>query len=251
MIYITGDTHGNYRRFDIFNFPEQIKMTKNDYVIILGDFGIWHESAEEEYWFNWLEQKPFTTLFIDGNHENYNRLDNFPVTEWNGGKVQYIKPSIIHLMRGQIYTIENKTFFTFGGASSHDIFNGILDPEDFLFTEKLKILEENNAYFRIKNISWWERELPNEKEFKEGLENLKKNNFKVNYILTHTPDTDLIIKLNKDNDLRKKYKKDQLTDYLKEIKEKTEYDKWYFGHIHTNINFGKEESLYKNIKKII
>lgn len=39
MIYITGDCHQNYERFNTRNFPEQKEMTKDDYVIICGDFG--------------------------------------------------------------------------------------------------------------------------------------------------------------------------------------------------------------------
>ncbi len=38
MIYITGDTHGEFgRRFNTDVFPEQKEMTKDDYVIICGD----------------------------------------------------------------------------------------------------------------------------------------------------------------------------------------------------------------------
>ena len=44
MIYITGDIHGDPTRFSKDAFPEQKEMTKDDYVIILGDFGlIWNE----------------------------------------------------------------------------------------------------------------------------------------------------------------------------------------------------------------
>ena len=50
-------------------------MNKDDYVIICGDFGYWDESKEQKYWLKWLDGKPFTTLWVDGNHENY---DFFP-----------------------------------------------------------------------------------------------------------------------------------------------------------------------------
>ena len=53
---------------------------------------------------------------MDGNHENFELLDDYPVSRWHGGKVHFIKESVIHLMRGQIYTIDGKTFFTFGGG---------------------------------------------------------------------------------------------------------------------------------------
>lgn len=68
MIYITGDCHGEYSRFSTKTFPEQKQMTKDDYITICGDFGYWDESREQEYWLDWLEAKPFTTLWIDGNH---------------------------------------------------------------------------------------------------------------------------------------------------------------------------------------
>ena len=82
MIYITGDTHGAFQRLSTKNFPEQREMTKDDYLIICGDFGlIWDvgaESKEEKYWLKWFEEKPFTLLFIDGNHENYDLLNSIP-----------------------------------------------------------------------------------------------------------------------------------------------------------------------------
>ena len=75
MIYITGDCHCNFERFNTENFPEQKEMSKDDYVIICGDFGlVWDNGGEDIWWRKWLEQKPFTTLFVDGNHENFDLL---------------------------------------------------------------------------------------------------------------------------------------------------------------------------------
>ena len=78
-VWITGDIHGDPTRFSTESFYEQKEMTKDDYCIVLGDFGlIWDhrgESKNEKWWLDWLESKPFTTLFIDGNHENHDRLD--------------------------------------------------------------------------------------------------------------------------------------------------------------------------------
>lgn len=68
-----------------------------------------------------MDSQPWTILFVDGNHENFELLDDYPVSSWHGGKVHFIKESVIHLMRGQIYTIDGLTFFTFGGGYSCDI----------------------------------------------------------------------------------------------------------------------------------
>lgn len=140
MIYITGDCHGDFRRFSKEIFPEQSEMSKDDYVIICGDFGgVWNkdlESPEETWWLNWLQDKFFTTLFVDGNHENFDRLYRYPVEEWNGGKVHKIRPSVIHLMRGQVFEIDDRRIFAFGGVSSHDIDGGILEPNDPEYKQK-------------------------------------------------------------------------------------------------------------------
>lgn len=85
-VYITGDCHADFRRFSIKNFPEQAELTRDDYVIILGDFGgVWNyqgADGNENWWLDWLEDKPFTTLFVDGNHENFARLNTeFPEKE--------------------------------------------------------------------------------------------------------------------------------------------------------------------------
>lgn len=112
MIYITGDCHSNFERFNTRNFPEQKEMTKDDYVIICGDFGgVWNKDGEskmETSALDWLDGKAFTTLFVDGNHENFDRLYAYPVEMWHGGKVHKICPSVIHLMRGQIFELEEK-----------------------------------------------------------------------------------------------------------------------------------------------
>lgn len=73
-------------------------MAREDYVIICGDFGgVWLSDTEEERKMDWLEGRSFTTLFIDGNHENFDQLNAFPVEEWRGEKVHKVRPHIFHL----------------------------------------------------------------------------------------------------------------------------------------------------------
>lgn len=251
-VWVTGDTHGDWmNRLKMDSFPEQKEMSKDDYVIIAGDFGIWDNSNREKYNLDWLEDKSFTTLFVSGNHENYDILDSLPVEEWHGGKVNFIRPSVIHLMRGQIFNIKGKSFFTFGGASSHDISAGILEPDDPNFREKKKRLDKDPfALYRINHVSWWERELPNEEEMEEGLNNLKKQNYKVDYIITHSPYTSLLSQMDGGSGL---YKRDRLTDYLQKMKQMVEYKQWVFGHMHENVNFSWERStcIYEQIVRIL
>lgn len=104
MVYITGDTHADFSRFATRRFPEQKQLTKDDFMIVCGDFGVWHDCPEERYWFDWLSKKPFTLLFVDGNHENFDRLNNdFSVIDFHGGKAHKIRDNVYHLMRGYIF----------------------------------------------------------------------------------------------------------------------------------------------------
>lgn len=250
MIYITGDCHRNYERFNTRNFPEQKEMTKEDYVIICGDFGgVWDkekESKEETFLLDWLDCKPYTTLVVDGNHENFDRLYEYPVEEWNGGKVHKIRDSVLHLMRGQIFTIEGKKFFTFGGASSHDISGGILEPDDQDFKRKKKILDRGFRPYRVNHISWWKQELPSEEEMEEGRRNLQIHGNEVDFIVSHCCATSTAALISHGS-----YQPDMLTDYLEEIRQKTTFKKWFFGHYHDNKNVNMQELLlYEQIIRI-
>lgn len=250
MIYITGDCHADFRRFQNEIFPEQEQMTKDDYVIVCGDFGgVWmrhEESEEEKWWLDWLEQNPFSTLFVDGNHENFDRLYKYPEEKWNGGKAHRIRPTVIHLMRGQVFLIGGKKIFTFGGASSHDIYNGVLDMDDPEFWEKKRRLDSGYRFYRINHLSWWKEELPSEEELKEGRDSLKEHNYEVDFIVTHCCATSTE-KILSDG----KYKSDFLNDYLEEIKQNTKFTKWFFGHYHENKNVtDKEIVIYEQIIRI-
>ncbi|WP_236421151.1 metallophosphoesterase family protein [Paenibacillus sp. JJ-223] len=229
-IYITGDIHGTIsvnKRLNSKNFPQQKQLTKDDYVIILGDFGlIWNGSHEDEYWLKWLNKtKPFTTLFIDGNHENFDLLEEYPVEQWNGGMVHRINNSVIHLMRGQVFTIEEKKFFTFGGAASHD------------------------KEYRKEGKSWWSREMPSLEEYQEGLKNLERHNWKMDYILTHTCSTTALEYIEQRCDIYMDL--DEMHLYFYDIEQKVVYKQWYFGHFHHDFELpNKQRLLYTDMIKL-
>lgn len=223
MIYITGDTHGeiDIKKLSSKNFIKGKNLTKSDYVIILGDFGfIWKNEPDktEEYWMNWFKNKPWTTLFIDGNHCNFTRLNNYPVSIWNGGKVHKINDSVIHLMRGQIFNIDNKSIFAFGGAESYD------------------------KEYRTDGISWWKEEIPNYAEVNEALTNLEKVNNCVDIILTHTCPHAFSY------ELVHEISKDPTENILDEFYKTIKYKKWFFGHWHIDKTFNKKHlCVYDNI----
>ncbi|MCI7768045.1 MAG: serine/threonine protein phosphatase [Oscillospiraceae bacterium] len=221
MLYITGDTHCpiDIHKLNSRHFPCD-GLTRDDYVIICGDAGlVWYKTdKEDDFWQNWLQGKPWTTLFVDGNHENHAKLDEYPVSEWMGGNVHFIKPDVIHLMRGQVYEIDGLKLFTMGGAASGD------------------------KKYRKENVSWWAREMPSPEEYDTAMENLAKHGNKVDMILSHCAPTwvhctiDVLRETN------------ELTDFLQKIYETVDFRKWYFGHYHLDRQFDERmRCVYNDI----
>lgn len=150
-------------------------------------------------------------------------------------------------MRGQVFNIEGKTFFTFGGASSHDISGGILDMDDPEFKKKQKRLDRERIPYRINHVSWWKQELADEKEMDEGRKNLSAHRNAVDFIVTHCCSTSTQDFLGGGM-----YPPDRQTDYLEWVKNNISYKKWFFGHYHDNRNVSdKEILLYEQIIRIL
>jgi predicted phosphodiesterase len=244
MIYITGDCHADFRKLNLNNFPEQKSLTKDDFVVICGDFGlVWNAGGEndfERYWLKWFEDRTFTVLFIDGNHENFDRLSGYPEKEWHGGRVHVIRPSVMHLMRGQIFELDGKRLFTFGGAQSHDIDGGILDPNDDNFKKRKKQLDKDWTSYRIRNVSWWEAELPTADEMNEGISNLSRYGMGVDYMITHCAPSSIQKMFDTDSHL---YRPDIETDYLDSLKTGCDFKRWYFGHYHQDRDVNEQYTV--------
>lgn len=209
MIYLTGDTHGTIEigKLSRANLAvERVEPGEGDFVIILGDFGLVFapngQSAEERWWLKWLDEKPWTTLFVDGNHENFARLNELPEEEWRGGRVHRVSESVLHLMRGQIFEIDGRSFFTMGGAASHD------------------------RQFRKEGRSWWPEELPSEEELARADAALDGCGRRVDYVLTHCAPTLVQGRINPT------FLPDRLTEYLQHVRDTTAFHRWYFGHYH-------------------
>ena len=251
IVYITGDTHADWKRFSTKRFPGQKTLSRDDYVIICGDFGIWHDCKRERWWLDWFEQKNFTVLFVGGNHENFDRLysDEFEVVDFHGGKAHKIRENVYHLMRGYIFELCGKKFFAFGGASSHDIHDGILDPADYSTKEEFaavyKDWYESGKMFRVNHVSWWEQELPNHVEMNRGLMNLEAHNMEVDYVITHCLPQCVASMLGF-------FTPDRLTKYFDGLLDAgLKFKRWHCGHYHVNKNIDQYTILYEKIERIL
>lgn len=226
MIYITGDTHGELARFS----DERIPAAAGDKVIIAGDFGfVLHNNQDEKNKLDALAKKPYEILFLDGNHENFPVLETYPDAEQWGAPVKRIRDNIYWLRRGYVYTIEGSTFFTFGGGYSID-----------------KEWRERYQFICGKKI-WFEEELPSPEEYRRAIRNLQACNGKVDYILTHTAPRTIIPRvIGKTPDPHE----NELNGFLDWIYHEMQFKKWYFGHLHADMQVNDQmiaccEQLHK------
>lgn len=201
MVYVTGDTHGDK---NCFLAPAMKKLKKHDSLIICGDFGfIWDGTKEEQKTLKWLSKRKYIVAFVEGTHENFDLLEQYPIIDMWNGKVRHICGNIYMLLKGEIYTIENNSFMCFGG--------GIVD-------EYSDILENNETNCGLGAT---------EQEVEHAKAKLAEYNWKVDYIITH----DIPSKLKSFILIGSEYNY-ILNSFLDEMYSKCKYRRWFFGCYH-------------------
>lgn len=228
MLYITGDMHGSLKGEKVFSTeqesisrPEFIeKMTPNDALIVLGDFGYtWNKQILNTYNYE------VPTFTVDGNHDNFTILNSCPSASMLGGEVGVIKDKVYRLKTGEVYDFLGIKAFVFGGALSID------------------------KALRTPYKSWWPEEIPTRNDYKRALENLEKANWDIDIFLAHTCPEDV-----SDYLFRYPYK---VTDPTEKMLSQLEFEikvhnpnanyKFLFGHHHSFRLSEKYICLYNEI----
>lgn len=226
MIYITGDTHGQFGRIE--EFCERLKTSREDILIILGDAGInfsgqKHDSLKKRF----LESLPITFFCIHGNHEQRPyTIDSYKEKSWHGGTVYYEEeyPNLLFAKDGEVFDLNGKQTIVMGGAYSID-----------------------KMFRLIYGYGWWEDEQPSE-EIKQYVKaQLDKLGWKVDVVLSHTtplkyePVEVFLPGIDQS-------KVDKSTEeWLDRIEDRLEYQKWYCGHYHTEKKIDKLEIMFQNV----
>ncbi len=203
MIYVTGDMHGDISRF---KHKALRKLKKSDFLIVCGDFGfVWDGSEQEQKKIKWIARRRYTTLFIDGVHENFELLAAYPEQELFGGKVRCLGKRLFYLERGQVFELEGKKIFAMGGGERAD----------------REVEDTTSAYLT--------RELPTKAEIEQAAFRLEDANYSVDCVITYEAATTI-----KGSLVKEMENINPLNAFFERVLRECSYKKWFFGCYHVD-----------------
>lgn len=206
-VFLKGDCHGRF--IDIIDFIETYNLGFGDFIIVLGDMGLFwdRDEIDADSFIKYYEDRyEVNLMFIDGNHENFDILKTIPIGEDGQG---HISKHITYLSRGCTFDLCGKKFLCMGGADSVDRIR------------------------RINHISWWE----DEKILQSDIDKVDKS-ISYDYILTHAAPQSIVN--NHKWELCKLLYAESLIDHssegmLDQMMQDLKFKKWYFGHYHSDV----------------
>lgn len=212
MIYLTGDTHGDFQRIE--RFCNRIHTTKADIMIILGDAGInFYGGWRDQYTKEFISTLPITLFCIHGNHEQRpSTIPSYVEQTWNNGTV-YVEeqyPSILFAKDGELYNLNGLRAFAIGGAYSID------------------------CMYRIPGRSWWPDEQPSPEVKKQIEKTLDQLDWSVDVVLSHTVPLKYVPVEAFLPGIDQRMVDKSTEEWLDRIEDRLQYQRWFAGHYHTN-----------------
>lgn len=229
MVYITGDIHADIKEFQQRMWP--YKLTASDTLLVTGDFGFTWDKWTIMQWMKF--DHPYTVLFCDGNHENFDMLDRLPLVEGYGDIVSRVDGKTFRLLTGHMYDIEGLKTFVFGGARSIDK-DWRIDPDIVAMHGKL----------------WWEQEIPSKETFELARRTLKEHDWTFDIFLSHTCNPGMKNLVLGENAVQ------SFVDPVEHMIWKLEQEilnnggNWnesYFGHLHSDYDMDNRHCIYKRV----
>ena len=203
MVYLTGDTHGDLDRFRHGRLRWLGNGTSWWCWAISALCGTQRRRTEK---LDWLRKRPYTLLFLDGSHENYDLLAQYPETERFGGRVQSLGGNVYHVCRGSVLELEGK---------------------------KVPVLRRGRKPGpggTGAGRDWWKQEMPSDEEYAACEQNLEACGYQVDYVLTHDAPSRFL-----DFTVLASGETNQLHQFLDKILLKLTYEKWFFGCYHRDV----------------
>ena len=214
-VFVKGDIHSDFS--EITDFIIRFNLSEDDTIIILGDCGLyWRRDKKDAEQTIKIYEENYKThiLWLDGNHENFNLIEQLP--DEQGTPFKRCSEHIHYIPRGTVFNIdvdgETKTCLACGGANSIDKFK------------------------RIKNFTWWEQESITDEDISNSIKNTKGKH--IDYVFTHCCPLSVF----KDNapwlitllGINQKLINHESENHLDVLMDCINFDKWFFGHYHVD-----------------
>lgn len=226
MIYITGDTHGEFGRFR--RFCQIADPSTTDIMIILGDAGFnYAGNTYDEERKTYMNRIGMTVFSIHGNHERRpNDVPGYKTKQFHGGTVWYEDkyPNLLFAKDGEVYRFGEYDCIVIGGAYSVD------------------------KYWRLRDgRKWFANEQPSA-EIKAYVEaQLEARDKQIDIVLSHTCPLKYEPREVFLSGLDQNTVDSSTEEWLDTIEAKLDYKKWYCGHFHTSKKIDRFQFMYEDI----
>lgn len=226
MIYITGDTHGDFRR--VKRYVKENGLAGDDTMIVLGDAGInYFGNSRDEQPRKLIAKLPITVFCIHGNHEmRPATLPMYHEERYRGGTVyaEDAYPNILFAKDGEVYDFDGVETMVIGGAYSVD---------------KERRIE--------KGWSWFPDEQPSDETKQLVWDRLEERDWKIDVMLSHTCPRGVEPIETFFPDVDQSTVDKSTEDWLQTVAERLDFKWWYFGHFHASKVVGNYQLMFQDI----
>lgn len=211
QVMILGDLHGNARA--AVHSVYTAKDAGIGTILQVGDFGLWDHELNGVKFLDELNSALVASnamlVWVDGNHENFDRLDwyvgNNPRNRF--GQV-YIRSNILYSPRGCLFKLGARRFMSVGGAVSID------------------------KSWRKLGKSWWKQEQLTDGQLEDILAKHAASPGKIDVLLTHDCPTTAPFGTRIKNDPDSLVHRQRMDRLAKAVKPEL----WFHGHMHTKFD---------------
>jgi len=228
MIYLTGDTHRDFKR--VAAFCDIVQSTADDILIILGDAGINYLGGEKDRALKCqITELPITLFCIHGNHEQRPETLGYDEKVWRDGTAFWEPefPNLLFAKDGEIYDFDGRWCIAIGGAYSVD--------------KPLRLLE---------GWRWWPDEQPSV-EIRERVETrLNAEGWCVDVVLSHTSPLKYELREMFISGIDEAGVDKSTEKWLDAIEDRLDYCRWYCGHYHTDKTIDKLRFVYNDFLEL-
>lgn len=233
------------------------ELDEGDILVLLGDVGVMWPGCEKEgkYQLNWLNEKPFRTILIRGNHDNEPWWESCPPAQGTDnikllhGDLRQAK--VDEQVFEKIYLVTStadleicgKRCLCIGGAESTDTDNLFYPHEK----DAIKAAQRNRKWYRVIGRTWWRTEGINLPYLYSTLEQINGNlsgrieNLNYTFFEKQNPHFDFILTHDSPAAFCKQrflcFRWDRMIpsyeqEVLEHLRQNLKFGDWYHGHQH-------------------